>query len=168
MGKIYKITSFQTDLIYVGSTTEKYLCDRLSNHISEFKYKNNGCSSKQIIKYGDAKIELIKLFPCNSKDELTAEESNYIRALNCVNIHIPGRTKEEWYETNKEKNSEKRHQRYEENKEKEKEYYEANKQKILDRLMEPIMCSCGCKTSKGNLSRHLKTNKHLNKNKELK
>ena len=31
-GKIYKIISSYTDKIYVGSTTEKRLCDRFSGH----------------------------------------------------------------------------------------------------------------------------------------
>ena len=123
MGKIYKITSFQTDLVYIGSTTKNYLCDRMSRHRYDFK-NDVDCTSKEIIKYGDAKIELIKLFPCNSKDELEAEEANYIRTLNCVNKKIPGKISSDYYKEYRKKNkliiSEKA-----------KLYYQANKNKEL-------------------------------------
>ena len=32
LGKIYKIVSSQTDKIYIGSTCQKYLCNRMNNH----------------------------------------------------------------------------------------------------------------------------------------
>jgi hypothetical protein len=130
-GKIYAIRNHQTEQIYIGSTTQT-LTKRLSHH------KNNkGCSSCKIIQYRDAYIELIELFPCNSKEELNKKEGEHIRINNCVNKNIAGRTpkeyKAQYYEENKEKSREKHKQYYENNKEKireqQKQYYENNKEK---------------------------------------
>ena len=37
-GKIYTIRSYETELIYVGSTAEKRLSARFSKHKSSYKY----------------------------------------------------------------------------------------------------------------------------------
>lgn len=116
-GKIYCIRSYQTEQIYIGSTTQT-LAQRLVKH----KGKNDGCSSKIILQYSDAYIELIELFPCNSKEELNKKEGEHIRANNCVNKNISGRTLQEWYNDNKEKIAEQKHQYRKINKEKIKEY----------------------------------------------
>jgi len=42
-------------------------------------------------------IELIENFPCTSKDELSKRMGEIIRATDCVNKIIPGRTQEEYY-----------------------------------------------------------------------
>ena len=59
-GKIYKITSFQTDDIYIGSTCNPYLSTRFSKHKNNYKSYLNGdfnyISSFEIMKYPDAKI----------------------------------------------------------------------------------------------------------------
>lgn len=86
-GKIYAIRSYQTEEIYIGSTTQT-LTKRLSSH------KRNICNSKLILQYPDAYIELIENFPCNSKEELNRKEGEHIRANNCVNKEA-GRTPEE-------------------------------------------------------------------------
>ena len=75
-GKIYKIHSYQTDLVYYGSTTDT-LCRRFSGHKTSMKMGNN-TSSKQILEYNDAIITLIELFPCNSRSELESRERFYI------------------------------------------------------------------------------------------
>ena len=63
MGKIYKITSSKTDNVYIGSTIQT-LNDRFLKHKSNYKlYQNNkyaNVSSNEILKHGDAKIELIE------------------------------------------------------------------------------------------------------------
>jgi len=71
-GKIYKIISNHTDLIYIGSTTQT-LAQRKQKH----RNKNN-CSSIEILQYDDARIILIELFSCNCKEELTAREQYYM------------------------------------------------------------------------------------------
>jgi len=136
-GKIYKIVCNTTGEIYYGSTIST-LKERLSQH----KPDNNSCISRNIIERGDYKIELIKDYPCNSRWELEEEERKYILENKCINITIPHRTKEEYYEDNKKKIKEyyennkerileKNKEWYEKNKEYYKERYEDNKEEIL-------------------------------------
>lgn len=81
-GKIYKITSPSTDMVYVGSTCMPRLCQRLAKHKQDAKkYYENGdtvYSSGKIIQFGDAIITLIENFPCTNKDELRAREQYWI------------------------------------------------------------------------------------------
>lgn len=91
-GKIYKITSKQTDVIYIGSTV-KSLSERMGSHKSNYtRYKqglHNYVSSYQILEYDDAIIELIENYPCESKQELLAREGYYIKNNpKCINKHI--------------------------------------------------------------------------------
>jgi len=87
-GKIYKLTSDKSDKVYVGCTIQS-LQTRLKGHKASFKrnQKNNSCSSKLLFELGEVKIELIELYPCNTKAELEAREQYYIRLYgdNCVN-----------------------------------------------------------------------------------
>jgi hypothetical protein len=110
-GKIYAIRSHQTEQIYIGSTTQT-LTKRLSKH------KTQNCSSKLILQYADAYIELIENFPCNSKEELNKKEGEHIRTNNCVNKNMAGRTIEEYNE--KFKKFQKKYREENQNKEKER------------------------------------------------
>ena len=121
-GKIYKITSVSTTDIYVGSTTTD-LDLRMNQHKYQLKKNKEYVSSFEILKYGDAKIELIVNFPCDSKTELTREEGKYIRQLDCVNKNIAGRTNKEYNVENKEQIAKKS-----------KEYYHQNKEQIAKTL----------------------------------
>jgi hypothetical protein len=96
-GVIYAIRSHKTNDVYLGSTTQP-LHKRLHQHKCY-----NETSSAEILKHGDAYIELVENFPCNSKAELNKREGWYIRHSDCVNKNIAGRTKQEWYADNKEK-----------------------------------------------------------------
>jgi len=151
-GKIYKIVCNITGEIYVGHTTQNYLSQRLTQHISNYKrYVNNKSktymSSYQIIARGNYEIILIENCDVNSKDELKARERHYIENLKCVNKNVPLRTIEEWRKDNKEaiskqqiayreENKEaisKRNKAYRENnKDKIKAYFEKNKDKISE------------------------------------
>lgn len=118
-GKIYCIKSHKTDMVYVGSTTQK-LCRRMTDHRCEYKKWVNGkpyyATSFEIIKLNDAYIELLEIFPCSCRQELHKKEGEYIKnTKKCVNKRIPGRTKKEWRENNKDKI---------------KEYLKKNKDKI--------------------------------------
>jgi hypothetical protein len=44
-----------------------------------------------------------------------------------------------------------------------KEYYETHKKEILKRLGEKIVCECGIEIKRGGKSKHIKSQKHLNK-----
>jgi len=88
-GKIYKIISNQTDLVYYGSTIEEVLTNRLSGHRQQYKSWLNGkhdyVTSFEIVKYQDCKIILVESYPCKTVYELTAREQYYIDNNTCVN-----------------------------------------------------------------------------------
>lgn len=93
-GKIYKIVSPNHPKVYYGSTIMR-LAQRMTKHreLHFSKYMEGpGCSSKEIIDAGDAKILEVEAFPCMCKEELEDREAEYI--LNdfegCVNQFIPG------------------------------------------------------------------------------
>jgi hypothetical protein len=166
-GKIYTIRSYQTDNVYVGSTTQT-LADRMKGHRKDFKcYKKgtgNFVSSFEILKYDDAYIELVILNPCNSKTELDAVEGQYIRKMECVNKNIAGRSRKEYRMDNSDRLNEISKQYYLENKESIKErksqYYIDNRDKINEYKNQKHTCICGGKYTTGHKSQHLKTKKH--------
>lgn len=93
-GKIYRIISPNCDKVYIGSTTAT-LNNRFSNHKSACKTENS--SSKVVIESGDAVIELLENFPCESKKELERREGEIIRITeNRSNATVAGRTNKEW------------------------------------------------------------------------
>ena len=132
-GKIYSIRSHQTDKIYIGSTTQP-LAQRMAIHIYSYKTGNNLCSSKEILQYEDAYIELIEDYPCDTKEQLNRREGEVIRnTTNCTNKCIAGRTMTEYRQDNKEKLNESKKKWNEENKERvaehNKKYNEKNKER---------------------------------------
>jgi len=132
-GKIYKLIS-QThpDCVYYGSTTQK-LCLRMAGHRRDFKKNNNNITSKQVLQFEDAQIILVINFSCNSRDELTAKEADYIRNNECVNKQIPGNTDKEYREDNKEQIKQYREDNKEQIKDKVKQYYLENKSKLREK-----------------------------------
>ena len=105
-GKIYRIISPSTDVVYIGSTIQP-LCKRLQNHKADYKKYLNGKynygSSFEIVKYDDACIELICDYPCDSKKELERKEGEIQRETDCINKKIAGRTDKEYRDDNKDK-----------------------------------------------------------------
>ena len=98
-GKVYKICDVNENLVYIGSTT-KTLSQRMSGHRSTYKRKektSNWSVFKIFDEYGvdNCKILLLELFPCNSRDELSAREGHFILNLICVNKNIAGRSYKE-------------------------------------------------------------------------
>jgi hypothetical protein len=73
-GKIYAIRSPHTERFYIGSTIQE-LAIRFRNHPCSKK----NISAKEIIAFGDAYIELVESFPCNSQAELHKREGELIR-----------------------------------------------------------------------------------------
>ena len=129
-GKIYKLWCHETDEIYIGSTTQT-LGQRLSKH----KAPSNSSSSKFLFeKSNNVMIELIELYPCENKMELTKKEGEYIRELDCINKVIAGRTVKEWKEDNPEYHVEYKKEYYKNNKEviteKSKEYRKNNREAV--------------------------------------
>jgi hypothetical protein len=116
LGKIYKIVG--NGKIYVGSTCERLLCRRLIGHNASYKQYQIGIggnmSSFQCLSDPEHYIELLELYPCNSKDELHTCERKWIELLDCVNQRKPCRTEtdckeyyKEYYKEYKEYNKEK-------------------------------------------------------------
>mgnify|MGYP003648704442 CR=1 FL=1 len=153
-GKIYKITSKNTDKIYIGSTCLS-IDERLTIHINQYaSYKNgkaNYVSSFDVFDFGDIAIEHIIDYPCETIKELERKEGEYILQFRekCVNLRVAGRTVEEyriehrqdaclkskeWRENNKEHYSKQRKEYAQINKEaiavKQREYYERNKEEL--------------------------------------
>ena len=140
--KIYKIIDNVTNAIYVGSTC-KTLEHRLRAHEYNFKAfkanKQNFITSFKILQNADYKIELIKLYPCTTKQELELEEGKMIKQfrnekLNIVNKFVAGQTRAQYYQKNKIAINEQRNQKHN--------------------------CSCGGKFSQCNKLHHEKTKKH--------
>ena len=93
-GKIYMVFSPSTNLKYIGSTIDT-LNSRQSKH--RYDYINDlNCSSKIVLKVGDAEIILIHLYPCGSLVELTKEEGRVMDLYpDRVNKKNEGKTKRE-------------------------------------------------------------------------
>ena len=131
-GKIYKIVDNGYNEAYYGSTCSK-LSTRMASHRCSYRRFLLGIYGKSSLydifqKYGisNCKIELVKLFPCASNIELTAEEGSYIKGNACVNKYIAGNISslgqqeyiKEWRNNNKEYI---------------KEYQQTNKDKIQEK-----------------------------------
>jgi len=97
MIKIYKIIDNTNGNVYIGKTKQK-LYIRLNNHKQDFK-RGSTSMSREIIKNGDYKIELIE-----ETDDKTRERY-WIENTECINKNIPGRTDDEckkiWRDNNK-------------------------------------------------------------------
>ena len=118
-GKIYAIRSPNTDKYYIGSTATT-LCKRFYQH----KTKSNDTSSAEIIAFGNAYIELIELYPCNSKMELNKREGELQREMKemIVNKYFAHRTPEQHKEEKKTYNAAYQAEHKEEIKAKQAEY----------------------------------------------
>jgi hypothetical protein len=176
---IYTIRSHQTEKIYIGATCEKTLPRRMVQHRAAFRRfiagTGKATSSREILIFGDAYIELLESFPCDSKDALRQREGFHIRANRsiCVNVKIEGRTAAEYRIDNSEKfkqyridNSEKiklANEKYRnDNKDKIKQYRIDNLEKLKIYNNKKIHCSYCCKDFfRNNKLRHIKSVKHI-------
>lgn len=107
-GKIYELKCLTSGKVYIGSTTKKYLSQRLVHHKSSFKRWRDGidnkyCTSYIVLEGENYEIHLLELYPCNSCDELHTRERHYIEQVDCVNRNVPTRTCKEYYDDNRDK-----------------------------------------------------------------
>ena len=123
-GQIYKIWDIAFTKCYIGSSVQP-LSKRFQKHKSDYKRYLYGNSSYTTVfllfeefGVGNCKIFWEEDCPCNSKKELEKREGEIQKANNCVNKFIAGRSKEEYYEDNKETILEKNSIYYTENKDK--------------------------------------------------
>lgn len=156
-GVIYTI---KTDNgLYVGSTiyyrkrknSHKHKCfnenDKLYNIKLYQNIRENG---------GEYSIEIYKMFPCNSHEELIKEEEKVRKYLN------PNLNMQQCFTTDEEvKEQRKQYFMTDGYKEKRKASYQKNKDKILEQMSEKIICECGCSTTRGTITRHRKSQKHI-------
>lgn len=95
-GNVYKLTSDNSDLCYVGSTIYP-IAYRLSAH----KRNDNNCSSKILFENNaNVSYELLETVTYTDIFDLRAREAHHIKNNhNCVNINIQSETKFENCET---------------------------------------------------------------------
>jgi len=143
-GKIYQLSTPHSTLIYIGSTTKKYLSQRLVTHNKNYKtWKAGKCKGKvtacELFDLGDVEITLLELYPCTSKDELHAREGEWIRENKdiCINKRNGmGLARKEQFAN----------------------YRANNKAKILQK----ITCECGQIYTAANKQRHISRKYHQN------
>lgn len=93
IGRIYKIYSNETSKVYIGSTKQP-ISVRLSKHRHDYHRftnlsKYHYVSSFELMKYPDAKIELLEEIEYDTKKQLYKLESEYILKNDCVNLCSP-------------------------------------------------------------------------------
>ena len=184
-GKIYKlyVDDETNPYFYYGSTTQKYIKERRTQH----KQRSKLCPDNQMYKilnnvgWDKVKISLIEKFPCGSKFELNDRENKYIKDefLNpfLLNKQHAVLKLDNIYETNKYKTKNKNkventtktkyliQQEEYRNKNKkhkceyDKEYVKRNLEYISECRKIKITCDCGTTLTKSHLQRHINESK---------
>ena len=184
---IYKLCCNNPEItdIYIGHTTNFIMSK--NQHKNNCKNPNLRCYNYYVYQFirenggfdNWAMIEIVKV-NCIDKKEAAKYERFYLYELKAtLNKVVPTRTKQEYYNDNKESIvkykkeyyesnieviSEKHKEYYKSNKEVIKErakcFYESNKNIILEKQKNNIMCICGCEITKNHLNRHFRTQKH--------
>ena len=182
--KVYALRSYQTNDIFIGTTCDT-LPKRLYGHKNDFhQYNSKFCVKNKwqcffdMMKFDDVYIDLIEMYPCNNKMELTRRAGEIIRnSDNAINKRI-GRSQRQYKIDNAEKLKEQQKQYYEKNKdqlkqyridnkdkikERQKQYTEKNKDKISERNNQKYNCIlCGGKYTRKHKAQHEKSMKHQN------
>ena len=154
MGYIYKILCNLTSECYYGKSKGGY--NRFINHT----YKNNTCSSKQIIERGNYQFVIVE----DNIDIslLTDREYYYITNFECVNNTIPYVDNDDKAKRHREEEKQRYYNNQEFYKKKSNEQYYKNHDKIRMDKNSKIKCTCGLEYSKGNKMRHYRSNFHKN------
>ena len=132
MIKIYKLTSENTEMVYIGQT-KQILCQRLAEHVYGSKNRYT-MASRIILSYGNYDIEMIE--EVETKDEANERELYYIDLYRqqgkCVNIGISSEIKQN------------------------------DKTDFLNRYQnEVVNCECGINIKLKSYERHLKSSCHI-------
>lgn len=174
-GRIYKITSPNTEQCYIGSTIQS-LHRRFQKHISDWKSKEKKrfFSSFFILENGDATIELLEEVQVESVRDLEMIEQNWIdKTPNTVNMfkaYISEEHRAEYWKEYKQEHKEKYieyyHNYYEEHKEKRakqsKKRWDIKKDEINEKRREKELCEiCKCLISNGGKKQHERSKKHI-------
>jgi hypothetical protein len=177
-GKIYKISSPNTDMVYIGSTTMT-LKRRFTKHISDWRNDRQN-SSKHILEKGSAIIELLEEVEVENVRELERLEQKWIEQTpNTVNRKKAYISEEDQKERNRrvmrekystdlefrEKMLEYQKKYQKENWEKvnaqERARYQKKKEKIQEKRSQTVVCEvCDISLVQSSLSKHKKSAKH--------
>ena len=111
-GKVYRILQDNEKTVYIGSTVQT-LSARMAEHRKGPELWPTWKLYKLMAEVGvdHFSIELVVDFPCERREQLHAEEGRQIRLHNTItngcNKQLAGRSKNEWYNENKEEQKEK-------------------------------------------------------------
>lgn len=129
----------------------------MTNHRCSFKRwkegRTNFTTSFPLFEEDTVEIFLLENFPCNNSEELGARERHWIETIEggCVNKFIPTRTRRQYYEQNREQFLERQ-----------RHYREQNQEQIVEQQREKLQCECGAEVRRDALTRHKRTQKHIN------
>ncbi len=95
-GIIYKISSPNTDKVYIGSTVNKYLSCRKAKHNYDYNGFLRGTrhyrSSYEVLKHGDCIFDILERKEYDHVSELRQREAEVMRTYsNRVNKYLPVR-----------------------------------------------------------------------------
>jgi len=165
----YKIVCLDEDLdlCYVGSTAnwKQRHHDHKSNCYNEKSRKYNTKLYQTIRENGG--WDNFKMIQVGTREQLKKREAEAIEEeyrvelranMNSVKCYI---TETKKVEDRIKRDSDRYYIKRDEILERKQNYYEENKTEILDKLKVKVECECGCMISKGCLTRHRKTDRHL-------
>ena len=152
-GTVYRIWSASSPDCYVGATIQE-LCSRKSGHRADMKRWSADktkpyCSSYEVLRFPDAKIEWIETVEFKTRAELAAREGHWIRTLDCVNKYVAGRTDAAYYVDHREATLQRTNA-----------YNAAHRVEIAAHKGVKLECPCGGKHTHGHTAAHKKTQKH--------
>ena len=164
--RIYKITSPNTDLVYVGKTTQE-LHRRGGRHETAYKAWLAGtrpawCSSYKVLEHGNASIELIEETDDATREGFWIQEMGACNAKKLDGGEVkkdPQAYSRARYQANREvlliKCKEYKDAHREELAATQREYREAHRERIRQQHSEKLTCSiCGKSSARSNLARH--------------
>jgi hypothetical protein len=149
---IYKIFCLDKNIndFYIGSTSN--INRRKREHKCRSFYKNSRLyrTIRNNGGWENWNVEILESLICNNKIEKLRKEKEYIKNLKpSLNIVIPLRTKQEYYNDNRTNIIDTQ-----------KNYYNNNRNNILKKQKKKFFCECGCITDKAHIATHRNTHKH--------
>ena len=141
MATVYEISSANGEKKYIGSTTD--FDKRKKNHHTAWKQKKTCTSGKLFDEYGFENCVFTILEVCALEERRVRERFHLMNTEDAVNRCIPGRTKKEYDEDNKEDIRQKKHLYYELHKEKDnkrtREYRQLHKDELNKKRREKYL-----------------------------
>lgn len=93
---IYKIWDLTTQECYIGSTKQKYICDRIARHRNYMKNDGEYCSSSKILKNNN--YDYICIEECSQDNRKERERYHINNTPLCVNDRKLNFSKKNWEE----------------------------------------------------------------------